>query len=426
MAVTPKLLEKYLRYVGDSESPIQYHRWSMISAVGALIGRAAYVDLGHSTIYPNQYILLVGDPGTRKSTAISIMEKLFRATGYSNIASGRTNRKLFMKMLASGDFNNRVRVEQGKRGLEAAIDAPLTASLQNTHYHHCYMLSGEFSNFIGSANENFIYLLTDLWDNLDEYNDPLSGVTVKLRKPTLNLLSGTTTQSIMDIFPPQALNQGILTRMILVHGYAREKIPFPKPPNKVLQEEIITYLKAIRFKFKGEVKFTTEAVRFLEKVYREMPEPTDVRLKHYHNRRFTHLLKLCIICAAMNKTKTVNGELALYANTLLTYTEDGMGDALGQYGLSNLSVASTEIMDILNKTERPITAAELWERVQPMLGKQSDLTIILHGLQEAKRIQPHKFIKGELQLMGFLPWKNSGERLKEKGLVDYMMLEEMQ
>ena len=52
-----------------------------------------------------------------------------------------------------------------------------------------YIMSGEFTDFIGQGNMEFVTLLTNLWDNLDEYKQPkIQGKSVHVHKPTANLL----------------------------------------------------------------------------------------------------------------------------------------------------------------------------------------------------------------------------------------------
>ncbi len=83
-------LTQYLHYVGDTEAPIFYHRWAAISAIGAYLGRQYSFTLGHSALYTNMYIMLIGEPGSRKSTAIKIAKKtviLAAAGNWKNLLS---------------------------------------------------------------------------------------------------------------------------------------------------------------------------------------------------------------------------------------------------------------------------------------------------------------------------------------------------
>lgn len=73
-------LNNYLRMVEDTESPRLFHVWSAISAVAASLGRRCFLPFGPMVLFPNHYVLIVGTPGTRKSTAASIMKRPLKSS----------------------------------------------------------------------------------------------------------------------------------------------------------------------------------------------------------------------------------------------------------------------------------------------------------------------------------------------------------
>ena len=93
-------IRQYLSYVGETEAPIFYHRWAAISMVGAYLGRQYSFSLGHFELYTNMYIMLIGEPGTRKSTAIKIAKKIITAAGFDKISGDKTSKEKFMLDLA--------------------------------------------------------------------------------------------------------------------------------------------------------------------------------------------------------------------------------------------------------------------------------------------------------------------------------------
>ena len=85
----------YLSYSSDTEVPINFHRWAIISALGAFLGRQYYFQHGAFSIHPNMYTMLIGSPGTRKSTAIKLVKKLLNDAGYETIAADKTSKEKF-------------------------------------------------------------------------------------------------------------------------------------------------------------------------------------------------------------------------------------------------------------------------------------------------------------------------------------------
>src|SRR6476469_4766102 len=93
--------KEYLEYSSENEVPTFFHRWVAVVSLGALLGRQFSFSLGHFNIMPNMYAMLIGNPGTRKSTAIKIMRQLLIKSGYSHIAADKTTKEKFLMDLAN-------------------------------------------------------------------------------------------------------------------------------------------------------------------------------------------------------------------------------------------------------------------------------------------------------------------------------------
>src|SRR5205814_9631083 len=82
-----------------TEPPYVYRRWSLLSGVATLLGRQCWVQFGVDQIFPNMYVMLVGNPGTRKSTAIKGIVKVLAATGFTAFSADKTNKQKFVMHL---------------------------------------------------------------------------------------------------------------------------------------------------------------------------------------------------------------------------------------------------------------------------------------------------------------------------------------
>jgi len=69
-------ISDYLEYTAGNEVPRVYHEWSALSVLSSLVGRRVWVDQGIFTLYPNLYVIFVGDPANGKSTAKDIAEEM--------------------------------------------------------------------------------------------------------------------------------------------------------------------------------------------------------------------------------------------------------------------------------------------------------------------------------------------------------------
>ena len=156
MSVGPgDFISQYLTYAGETEVPAFFSRWAALSGIGAYLGRQYYFQHGHFNIYPNQYCMLIGSPGTRKSTAIKLMRKLLQDAGYSTIAADKTTKEKFMLDLAGADE---------PVSTEDILETNLFGDLANEQDAEMFVMADEFNDFFGNGNIEFISLLGTLWD----------------------------------------------------------------------------------------------------------------------------------------------------------------------------------------------------------------------------------------------------------------------
>lgn len=412
--MSTEFYERYFKYIGQSESPTIYHRWTAVSIVGALLGRQVYFPFGHDNIYPNFYILLVGDPGTRKNTAIGPGRKAIKTSGYNKLSPDRLSPERFIIALerstTAGDNLEQLNVELE----DLTVDEPC----------EIYVSIGEFGDFIGKGNFDFVKLLTNLWDNLDEYQHPkIHGKSARVNKPTVSILAGTTPQSISEDIPVAAIGQGFFSRFILVHSEASGiKITFPEPVPPEAVKEFSDYLIKIRNLVKGEIQITPKAREICDRLYKEFIEIPDHRFKHYSTRRFTHLLKLAMIMAAMACRTTITEEDCINANTLLFYTERRMPDALGEFGKAKNADVTNSVMAILKSAGKPVLIKELYKQVSKDLNKMTELVDIMNNLLLAERVQK---VETPDHKLGYVP-RNEVKRLWSPELLndDFLTMDE--
>lgn len=366
--------DDYFDYVGETEAPMLYHRWCSLSMIGTLLCRSTWFPFGHSRIFPNQYVMLMGSPGTRKGTAINISSKLLKGTGYNRFAPDRLSKERFL-MEMRPQFE-----EELDKDLEVlAFDSPS----------EIYVVAEEFTDFVGQGGMEFMTMLTKLWDNHEEYKHPkIHGKSIIVTQPTVNIIGGNTAQGLSLAIPPEALGNGFMSRVIFVYSEPTgKKITFPKPRSQELCDKLTLHLQEIKESVIGEVTYTDKAASILDKMYKDYVPVDDYRFSHYGTRRFTHLLKLCIILAASELRTEITEEDALNANTILFYTELRMPKALGEFGRSKHADNSHSILEILGHTSKPLTVNEIYKQVAKDISDVRDLSTILKNLLTAEKIQ---------------------------------------
>lgn len=368
---------KYFEYIGATEAPKIYHRWSILSCVGALVGRQVWLPFGHNKIYANMYIWLVGNPGARKGTAMNCAKNLLHILKYNKISPQRLSPEMFLAQLQKMNLPNMEALSE--LDIEAiSMDAPC----------EIYVVADEVADFI-RGNAEFCKTLCNLWDNLPYYDHPkLHGKSVYVHQPTVNMIGGITPEDIMESVPPAAVGQGFFSRLILVHSEPTGiKIPRPPTPTEEITNEMVEELQRICAAAKGEITIATDAERLLKQIYEKFSGIDSVQFRHYNSRRHTHLLKLCILFAVLDEGTIVEGNHVLKANTLLCVTEPRMPKALGEFGKARNATVAHNILEALKTTPAAMTIKELWKLTANDLNKMEELLEVIKGLEFAEKIQ---------------------------------------
>jgi len=385
----------YLEYTANGEVPVFFHRWSAIVGLAAYLGRDFYFTHGHFNIHTNMYAMLIGVPGTRKSTAIKLMKKVLKLAGYDTIAANKTSKEKFMVDLSEGMQHD------GSASANSILDSNLWGDASaDQRPAECFIMADEFNNFIGTGNLEFISLLTELWDYEGTFDNKIkSGKSVRIHNPTISILGGNTPTGFSAAFPTDILGQGFFSRLLLIYGEPTGKrITFPTPPDPLYTGEIVERLQRIKGHCIGAVQLTVGAKQLIDKIYVASVNMHDVRFESYVSRRLNHLMKLVLVMAAARSSTTITEHDVRAANTILTHTEYMMPRALGEFGKARHSDVSHKIMGMIDSAHAVVTFKELWIHVRNDLERQSDLADLLHNLLAADKIQ-------SVKNAGFLPKK---------------------
>jgi hypothetical protein len=415
-------LSSYLHYASDTEVPAIFHRWAAISSIGAFLGRRYYFNHGHFTIHPNIYCMLVGASGTRKSTAIKLFKKLIQAAGYDTIAADKTTKEKFILDLSGeSDLDSLIPMKTGKQiedflsqNLWGDSDEEVTTRPDA----EIFIMADEFNDFFGNGNVEFISLLGTLWDYSGVYKNRIkNGKSVSITNPTVSILGGNTPTNLSLAFPPEIIGQGFFSRLLFIYGEPNgKKITFPTAPSDEATRRIIDSLQKLRSSATGPAQLTTGAENLLDKIYKSNLGVNDVRFDSYSTRRFSHLLKLCLITSASRHANGIRESDVIYANTILSHAEHFMPKALGEFGKAKHSDISHKIVSLVERDYAVVSFKEIWKHVSNDLEKMSDLSTLLQNLVAAEKLQS---VAGA----GFVANRRIIDEAQE-GLVDYSLLTE--
>lgn len=384
--------------------------------VGAMLGRKYYLPFGHAHVYCNLYAMLMGEAGARKTSAIVRAKELLALTGYRSFAPTKTTREKFLLDLDGRELDDTGKVDMADLKDDFDPNAPRES----------FIVADEFNIFIGIRNVNFIDTLGAMWDwsSSTPFEDKVKNSrSVSITDPTISILGGNTPVNFATAFPPEILGQGFFSRLLLVHGEKTgKKFTIPPPPDLEIQAALVDMLTSIRNEAFGKVTISAEAMAALDYIYQHDDAYTfdDTRFASYNNRRFMHMLKLSLLHAAMDCSKTLSVEHVIQGNTVLAYTERFMPQALGEFGKNRNSDIANAVMQLLLRHDRPVTHKEIWAAVSQDLSKPEDLRQILLNLESAGKLKIVEIPVKDGREVNFVPVRKVSK--SDQKFVDFSLL----
>lgn len=389
-------LKTYLAMVENTESPRLYHVWSALFGVSAALGRRTWLPFGSSQIYPNMYVFLVGNPATRKSTAMKEVKRQLKASTGIRFAPGDTG----------GARQGLVLAMEGKKDEEAEIQAAIDAAgglsldalagvsletsfdkVASIDRHVLAVTHSEISQFLGAKSSQMTDFLTLMWDGEDEYDYKTSGGSnIHLDHPMLNILGCATPATLVESLPAQSGARGFLSRVILVYGEKKHKrIPRPIGMPEELIADVREKYSKIFYDMSGPFTESEEALDYSVTLYDRPLGINDSRFIYYAERRYTHFLKLGMVLAAARGSMVIEKDDYVEADYILKLTELGMPNALGEFGMSPIAAAKQTIVEFIRNCEEPVTPGILRAVMHRDL-KVNELTQCINDLVASNQI----------------------------------------
>lgn len=273
-------LDEFLEITNRLECPTSYLEWAAYTAIAAVLRDNLWISRGpFNKVYPNLYVLLVGDSGaTRKGTPLRAASKLVKPIKNTKIIEGRASIQGILNELAEV-----VTYENGKtiRGASA------------------FLYSEEFAAFI-VKDPQVTAILTDLYDYKEEHSIILkTQQKVTLTNICVTMLSATNAAFLQDMFTKQDLYGGLVGRTIfIIEERARKKDAGLDDDTK--ESDLVKLTNHLHYlsRKKGEVQLTKDAKKFYEDWYLNTDFTANESKTGFEHRIHTHVLKLAMILAA--------------------------------------------------------------------------------------------------------------------------------
>lgn len=308
-------ISAYSKFTEGTEPPAIFHLWVGLGTLAGAAQRKIVLHKGHFHVYSNVFIVLVGDPGSKKSSALRIGKnrlKDAKAWGQEfNFSTQATSVAALVKQFV---------------GIKNKSHQSLTA------------FSSELGSLLGSNPADILDFLNDIYDCEPDWDKQTVGRGLEMiEKPWFSLLAGTTPNWLGDNLSKNALEGGFASRTIFVYGEATERVAFPGLSEEKLQLATdLAHDLAFIASLKGEMKYDAEGREFYRYWYEELApdEPmVDQRLKGYYSRKGMHVEKIAMLLSLSEGDSLVISKRDVEtALGLLKMIEPGMAKAFASVG----------------------------------------------------------------------------------------------
>lgn len=362
-------LKAYCSFTISSEAPLEFHFWTGVSTIAAVLRRRVWKDELHFTWTPNFYIIFVGPAGVvTKSTTLNLGYKLLSQVPDIHFGPDSMSwhglAKDFEKAMAYHPYKD------SKGRDQQVLMSPLTCSIS------------ELGTFLRPDDNSLISFLTDIWDGKDRpfVHSTAMSTQIKIEGAWLNIIGATTPAWLQNNFPAALIGEGIGSRIIFI--YADQKRHLQAYPSRTprakdfhaTEQKLVDDLKEMA-KLIGPYDLTEDAYKWGEQWYKDhnssrSPTMASERYGGYLARKQTHMHKLAMVLAASKRDElTIYPEDLIEANDILKAAEGSMIKVFESMGVVDEAKHIAELVAFV-KAHKWITADDLYRLCYNIMSKK--------------------------------------------------------
>lgn len=335
-------VDRFVKATEFTHSPTLFRKWAAISTIASVVEQRCWVATARG-MNPNLYVILIGHPGVGKTRIIREARSYMMEVPEFHMAPTSMTAASLVDAVAGA-----------KRFIIRLPDAPL-------EYNAMTIAADELGSFIHKYDNEMIAVLSSFYDP-DPYGQNRRGkeIKIKIGRPQLNLLCGSTPSNLMQFMPEGAWDQGFTSRIIMVFSDERIIGDDFAEASSATDPDLVHDIKIIA-SLTGEAR-ASEEYRKLITAWREQgesldnaPVPNHPKLIHYNTRRRAHLYKLSLIsCLDRGNVLLLTREDFNRAMSWLAEAEAYMPEIFKAGGISPDAKAMDEVYHfIMIKGETP-------------------------------------------------------------------------
>jgi len=311
-------LQAYHIYSSGNEAPDAFHSWGAYAVLSSCCGPNLWKDMGTiGNIQPNLYIMFVGPPGIKKSTAKDIARRLV-AKIHTNkhplpMSPASTSKEALIKFMA-----------------EEKSPCRMVYSWDNKTrpYTKISIYSDEFVNLVqvGGDPLGWVQILTEIYNPQPAFDaSTISRGSVTLPYPYVTLLGCMTPELTKSLINENALSGGFSRRTIYIFANRNSKPvdePIVTPEQAEAERVLIDHGRRIQ-SLTGRFEFSDSGKKFYKEWYaqnfHELETATSAAQQNFLQSKSVQVIKVAMLSRlAYSDTLILDEEEVKLAVALVT------------------------------------------------------------------------------------------------------------
>lgn len=347
-------IHDYLLFTSNTESPLDYHKWSCLSTLSVLAGRRFWFNLGPIRYYPNLYVVLVGHPGVKKSSALDRAKDVVREVKCCPIAAAQATKEFIAKTMSHEKF-------LGKRFF--------TNDGLMEEYNQYAIFATELTQFIGVNPIGMLDFLTTVYTEKVYDCDTKGQGSDLVVGPYITMLACLTPEMLKGFLKMNILTGGFARRTVFVYGTGGQIIPIPgyTPEQIAAKERCVQWGKKIQFG-SGEFIMSPDArdwyVAWYTHLHTNMTEIAKPTTEGWYRTKQEILFKISMLIAlseAQEGDKLVfePAHFEIAENRFLKPMEVNLEKVFEGAGINPNAQAALQICRMLEAMDKPMSRKKL-------------------------------------------------------------------
>lgn len=384
----------YLRWASGDEAPLAFHFWSAVAIIASLCRRNVYVDMDRFTVWLNAYIILVGDPASKKGQAMDMAASVLKSINRM-LEAARVPDWQHIRLLPEKCSPERAYQIMASQKVQQILED--NRQRWTTTDAHAVWFVEELVMLLSSTAYNaagIVEMLTAFYNCPD--TPPRSGTikrgTEELKNVSLTVLGAAAPSWFRGGITESMSQGGFISRVMFVHRPPSKKYLWrPELADPITRDALAERLLPILEWRSKVIRFTPEADEWGEEWYENDRAKEHFILEESHKfhaaRRQIHMLKLAGILTVASGREEIDLETVKLSVALLDLEENHMLQFFGRIGAHTDAVAEDYVLNTIKRRGGQLIKKQITDLTKNKLGNVVNLNRTLWSLQAGGKLK---------------------------------------